>query len=359
MPSVQEILQKFPELLKHESGELSLSVEGMNHPRLAKPAELILIPDQEHLESAKHSQSMIWCVHPSLLGQLKSTPKILLSSKQLTLVMACLADTYFPRNKHKTAFDQERIHPSAVIAKSAQVSATAIVGPHAVIRENCKIGDDTFIGPQCVLEPDVTIGKRSFLQAAVFVGQGCEIGDDCEVHPNTTIGTDGYGYATDSSGVHHRLTHYGRVILKNKVHVGAGVQIDRGTFEDSVIGEGTKIDNHCHFGHNIKTGKNNLITGGMITAGSTTIGDFCVFGGRTTIAGHLEIASGSQFAGLSGISKSVEKKGRYGGYPLQSIQDALKTSASLAQLPKMRRQLNQLMNKLGLGNPESDMEVNS
>ncbi len=359
MPSVQEILQKIPELLKHESGELSLSVEGMNHPRLAKANELILIPDQEHLELAKYSASMIWCVHPSLLGQLKSAPKTLLSSKQLTLVMANLANTYFPRNKHKTAFDQERIHPSAVISKSAVIASTAVVGPNAVIRENCKIEDGAFIGPQCVLEPDVVIGKRSFLQAAVFVGQGCEIGDDCEVHPNTTIGTDGYGYATDAQGNHHRLTHYGRVILKNKVHVGAGVQIDRGTFEDSVIGEGTKIDNHCHFGHNIKTGKNNLITGGMITAGSTTIGDFCVFGGRTTIAGHLEIASGSQFAGLSGIQKTIDKKGRYGGYPIQPIQEALKTSASLAQLPKMRKQLAQIMNKLGLGAPESDMEINS
>lgn len=359
MPSVQEILQKIPELLKHESGDISLSVEGMNHPRLAKTHDLILIPDQEHLEIAQHSASMIWCVHPSLLGQLKASPKTLLSSKQLTLVMAHLSNNYFPRNKHRKAFDQERIHPSAVISKSAQISATAIVGPNAVIRENCKVGDEAFIGPQCVLEPDVIVGKRTFLQAAVFIGQGCEIGDDCEVHPNTTIGSDGFGYATDSKGTHHRLTHYGRVILQNNVHVGAGVQIDRGTFEDSVIGEGTKIDNHCHFGHNIKTGKGNIITGGMITAGSTTIGDFCVFGGRTTIAGHLEIASGSQFAGLSGISKSVEKKGRYGGYPLQPIQDALKTSASLAQLPKMRKQLTQILNKLGLGAPESDMEINS
>ena len=359
MPTVQEILQKFPELLKFESGDASLPLEGVQHPKLAKPNDIIFLPNQEHLELAKHSSSMIWCVHPSLLGQIKQPPRALLSSKQLSLVMSVLAEHYFPRNKHKTAMDQKRIHPTAVIASSAKVAETAIVGAHAVIRENCIVGENSFIGPQCVLEPDVVIGKNCFLQALVFIGQGCEIGNSCEIKPNTTIGSDGYGYATDAQGVHHRLTHYGRVILQNNVHIGAGVQIDRGTFEDSVIGEGTKIDNHCHFGHNIKTGKNNLITGGMITAGSTTIGDHCVFGGRTTIAGHLEVASGSQFAGLSGISKSVDKKGRYGGYPLQPLQDALKTSASMAQLPKMRKQLTQIMNKLGIGSPESDMEINS
>lgn len=359
MASIAEILQKFPELIKLESGDKSVSIEGINHPRLAKSSEIILIPDQEHLELAKHSSSMIWCVQPSLLGQMKTSPKVLLSSKQLPLLMASLAKEYFPRKAHKQAFDGQRIHPTASISASAEVSETAIIGPHAVIREGCKIGDHSFIGPQCVLEPGVLIGKNCFLQALVFIGQNCEIGDNCEIKPNSTIGSDGFGYAHDNTGTHHRLTHYGRVILQNNVHVGAGVQIDRGTFEDSVIGEGTKIDNHCHFGHNIKTGKHNLITGGMITAGSTTIGDHCVFGGRTTIAGHLQIASGTQIAGLSGITKTIEKKGRYGGYPLQPLQDALKTSVSLAQLPKMRKQLSQIMNKLGLGAPESDMEINS
>lgn len=359
MLSVQELMQKFPEFIKLESGESAISIEGINHPSLAKPKDLIFIQSAELLDLAKNSSSMIWCVHPSILGQIKNPPKTLLSSKHAMLVMSSLGTQYFPRNKHKMAFDQKRIHPSAVISSSAQISDTAIIGPGVVIRENCKVGDNTFIGPQCVLEPDVVIGKNSFLQALVFIGQGCQIGDECEVKPNTSIGSDGFGYATDAQGQHHRLTHYGRVILKNKVHIGAGVQIDRGTFEDSIIGEGTKIDNHCHFGHNIKMGKGNIVTGGMITAGSTTIGDFCVFGGRTTVAGHLEIASGSQFAGLSGISKSVEKKGRYGGYPLQSLQDALKTTATLAQLPKMRKQLTQLMNKLGVGSPETDREINS
>lgn len=362
MPTVQQIMQKFPELVKLESGDSSISIEGINHPNLAEAKDLIFIPDQEHLQLTKHSNSMIWCVHPSLLGQIKAGPQVLLSSKHLTLLMATLGREYFPRNKHKAAFEQKRIHPTAVIAASAKVAETAIVGPHAVIGDNCQIGEHSFIGPQCVLEPDVVIGKNCFLQALVFIGQGCQIGDACEIKPHTTIGTDGFGYAHDAHGVAHRLTHYGRVILKDNVHVGASVQIDRGTFEDSMIGENTKIDNHCHFGHNIKMGKNNIVTGGMITAGSATIGDQCVFGGRTTIGGHLDIASGTQIAGLSGVSKSVDKKGRYGGYPLQPLQDALKTSVSLAQLPRMRKQLNQIMNKLGITSVENNNtnnEINS
>ena len=94
----------------------------------------------------------------------------------------------------------------------------------------------------------------------------------------------------------------------------------------------------------------------MIAAGSVTIGDQCVFGGRATISGHLEIASGCQIAGLSGIPKSIEKSGAYGGYPLQPIKEALKTTASLAHLPKMRKQLAQIMHKLGL-NSENENEA--
>ncbi|NJL72351.1 MAG: hypothetical protein HC888_12625 [Candidatus Competibacteraceae bacterium] len=123
---------------------------------------------------------------------------------------------------------------------------------------------------------------------------------------------------------------------------------NRGTFEDSRIGEGTKIDNHCHFGHNIVIGKNTLVTGGMITAGSTTIGSNCVFGGRTTIKGHLSITDKCQFAGLSGITKNIMQPGEYGGLPLQRVQDELRTRASLPYVPELRKQVSRILKHLGL-----------
>ncbi len=203
-----------------------------------------------------------------------------------------------------------------------------------------------------MIEPDVKIGRRSHLHPLVFIGHSCILGEECEIHPNTTIGSEGFGYAADEKFNQYRITHYGKVILEDRVHIGANVSLDRGTFLDSRVGSGTKIDNHCHFGHNFVIGKNSLITAGMISAGSVTVGDYCVFGGRTTISGHLEIASKSHISGMSVVTKSIEEGGEYGGFPLQKLRDTLKTRAALRHLPEIQESVKKILKHLGLESKE-------
>ena len=124
------------------------------------------------------------------------------------------------------------------------------------------------------------------IHAHVYVGHSCVIGHNCEIMPQAVIGSEGFGYAHDHLGNHYRVPHTGRVVLADDVHIGALSTIDRGTINDSTIGQGTKIDNHVHLAHNSIVGKNGLITAHVVMAGSSTLGDNFMVGGNSAIAGH-------------------------------------------------------------------------
>jgi UDP-3-O-[3-hydroxymyristoyl] glucosamine N-acyltransferase len=345
---VREILEKFPDLIKLNRGAPHQSVSGLQDPSLARPDDMIFVSTNAHLESARATKAETWLVHNSLIDKVPPSVKVVLTSANIPLCIAFLAKAFFPQTRNHMIVEGPRVAKSAVISSSAKIGDNCIVGPGAVIGDHCQIGADTIIGANTVIEPGVKIGARCHIHPLVFIGHSCEIGDSCEIHPNTTIGSEGYGYAQDAKVNHHRITHYGRVILENDVHIGAGVQIDRGTFLDSRIGSGTKIDNHCHFGHNIVIGKNTLITGGMMVAGSVTLGSYNVYGGRTTIAGHLTIADKVQIGGLSGITKSIDKPGQYAGFPIQDLRTDMKVRAGIKNLPKLIKKVQAIYKKLGL-----------
>lgn len=238
------------------------------------------------------------------------------------------------------------IHPTAVIAKSATVGKGTTIGPYAVVGEKCQIDDNVFIGSHVVIEAQAQVGSNTTLHPFVYIGHSCQIGKDCEIKPHAVIGSEGFGYAHNAQGEHFRIPHSGRVILHDGVHVGAGTAIDRGTLADSIIGAGTKIDNQCHLAHNTVIGQKGLITAQVVTAGSTTIGNHFICGGKTAITGHIEITDHVNVAGLSGVSNDVLQPGQYGGYPLQPLRDFLKVKASSVHVPELRKQMNRVLRKL-------------
>lgn len=355
MGNITSIIEEFSNLVTYAHGPKDKKIVGLSSPKLATVDHLIFISEEKYLREAQESRSRAWVVHKKLFEKLQDLPKdcLVLVTPNVQLSMALIAKRFFPVKVSKSAFLKERIHPTAVLHPTAHIQGDVVIGPNCTVGDGVRIGAGSVIGANTTIETGVQIGDRCHVHPQVYLGYGTQIGNDCEIHPQTSIGTEGFGYAQDEKGNHYRLTHYGRVVIGDRVQIGAGVQIDRGTFEDSQIGDGTIIDNHCHFGHNIKIGKNTIITGGLIAAGSVQIGSHCVFGGRTTIAGHIQIADGCHFAGLSGIHSSVDKPGAYGGYPLVPLKDSLKMYASLPQLPKLRRQVSRILRKLGL---ESDQE---
>lgn len=352
-----KILSSYPNLVQLVQGQSHTQVEKLNSPSLAQKNEMIFASDIHHLQQAFTSKSQVWVIHKSLYpfpqDIMSATPSIDLSSvhilvtQNVPLSIAQIGKTFFPQLLNKVPFlESQNIHPTAVVHPSAKIAPDVIIGPLTSIGKDVVIEEKCIIGSHTTIEAETHIGSGTHIHPQVYLAYGTKIGKDCEIQPQTSIGSEGFGYAYDEKGKAHRMTHYGRVVIEDRVHIGSGVQVDRGTFADSVIGSGTIIDNHCHFGHNIKIGKDTIITGGMLAAGSVTIGNRCVFGGRTTIAGHLTIADRSQFSGLSGILSSVKEPGQYGGYPLQSLQAALKTTATLIHLPKIRKNLAQVLKLL-------------
>jgi len=345
---VQDILQKFPDLIRLHRGLPDTQIAQLQSPPLAKADTMIFVGTAPILKEALESKSQIWLTSPELLEGVPEHVPVVLVSGQVPLALAMISQSFFPQTQGQLPIAGERIHPSANISKSAVIGENCIIGPGAMIGDYCHIGARTVIGSNAVIEPHVRIGEDTHVHPLVYIGHSCEIGNRCWIKPNTSIGTEGYGYAQDKGFNHYRIAHYGRVVLEDDVHIGAGVQLDRGTFADTRIGRGTKIDNHCHFGHNFIAGRNNLITGGFLTAGSVTIGSNCVFGGRSSAKGHLTVTDNVHLAAMSAIPNDITEPGQYGGHPLQPIKDEMKTRAAIKQLPELAKQVRQIMKHLGL-----------
>lgn len=344
---LEKIIERFPELLQLQQGSPATPVERLQAGHLATASEMVFVSDAKHLNDAKRGGSQIWVVQTKLLESLpKPWPQTVIASPNPYLAMAWVGKAFFPLKPGITPVDGIAIHPTAVISSTARIGKNVKIGPGAVISDGVELSDDVIIGANTVVEPMVKIGARTHIHPLVFIGHSCEIGRDCEIKPHTTIGGEGFGFAHDHKGQHHHITHYGKVIVEDRVHIGASVQIDRGTFDDSRIGEGTKLDNHSHYGHNIRIGKNTILVGGQLFAGSVSIGSNCIFGGRVSIQGHLDICDNVQLMGITAVGKSIDKPGQYGGLPVQNMKDELRTRAVLPFLPKMKKQISRILKKL-------------
>lgn len=245
-----------------------------------------------------------------------------------------------------TDFEVRGIHPSAVIAQSAQLPEQISVGPNAVIGENVTIGQRTTIEPGVVIGDDVHIGDDCLIKANVTIVDGCLLGNKVILHPGTVIGSDGFGYATDGRGFHYKRPQVGIVEIGDDVEIGANCSVDRATFGVTQIKSGTKIDNQVQIGHNVIIGENSIIVAQVGLAGSTTIGRNVVMGGQAASAGHLTIGDRSMVAARGGVTGNLAPGSVVGGTPAIPIKDWGKASMVFGRLPEMRKELRSLRKEL-------------
>lgn len=349
--TANDILERFPEILRHVRGDADAAVSRPCAPSDPGPGCILFLNDPDLIEDAVSGPAAVLVVADGDAEHqaLAHAGQTILRSPSPELALALVARAFFPVTVYRQAFDGSRVHPAAVISASAEIGEDVIVGPNAVIGANVRVGDSCIIGPNSTIETGAVIGEGTHIHGNVFVAHGTIIGRHCEIHPTTSLGTEGFGYAHDREFNHYRHVHYGRLILEDDVHVGAGVTIDRGHFTDSVIGRGTKIDNHCHLAHNIKVGTNCLMVADFIAAGTVRIGDNNVFGGRTGVSDHVSIGSNMQFAALSSLFKDIDQPGKaFGGHPIQPVGEYLKTCASMPHLPAIRKNVARILRKLGM-----------
>ena len=197
------------------------------------------------------------------------------------------------------------VHPSARLEPGVIVDPGAVIGPGAEIGAGTVIGANAVIGPGVCVGRDCSIGPGATLACAL-------IGDRVIVHPGVHIGQDGFGFALGPRG-HLKVPQIGRVIIQDGVEIGAGSTIDRGANRDTIVGEGTKIDNLVQIGHNVIVGRHCILVSQCGISGSSVLEDFVAIGGQAGLAGHLHVGAGAQIAAAAGVMNDVPAGERWGG----------------------------------------------
>jgi UDP-3-O-[3-hydroxymyristoyl] glucosamine N-acyltransferase len=234
---------------------------------------------------------------------------------------------------------QPGIHPFAQIDATANVDATAEIGPFVVIGPRAEVGAGASIGAHCVLGEKVRIGAHSRLYPRVTVYAGCSLGERCIVHSGVVIGADGFGMAREA-GRWLKIPQVGAVRIADDVEIGANTSIDRGALDDTVIGEGVKLDNQIQVGHNVVIGAHTVIAGCSGISGSVTIGKNCMIGGGVGFVGHISICDNTSISGYTFVTKSITKPGTYtSGMPFMPHAEWLRNTTYIRRLYKIARAL--------------------
>ena len=245
---------------------------------------------------------------------------------------------YFAYSKIAGAFYSENIvefEAGQLIHPTAKIGENTKIAPNAFIGKNVEIGKNCYIGPSASIMNGCMIGDNTIINGGAVISFS-SIGKNCIIYNGAKIGQDGFGFAHDA-GVNHKIIQIGIVEIGNFVEIGANTCVDRGAIENTVIGDGTKIDNLVQIGHNVVIGKGTVIAGCTAIAGSTKVGNFVQIGGGSNISGHITLMDGAKVAGMSGVMRDVEPMQIVAGIPALPIKKWHKITAILTKMTESKK----------------------
>ncbi|EKF57129.1 UDP-3-O-[3-hydroxymyristoyl] glucosamine N-acyltransferase [Agrobacterium albertimagni AOL15] len=306
-----------------QGGRIVRSVSPVSR---AKEGDVCYILSRRNKEELATCQAAaIFCEKPLLSLIPDHIPVLLAKSAQTAFALAGAILHPTGLKPIRMTTEPARISPAAYVDATAKLEDGVEVEPMAVIGADVEIGSGTRIGPGAVIGPGVRIGRDCVIAGGATI-QVALVGNNVIIHNGARIGQDGFGYAPGPRGM-LKIVQIGRVIIQDHVEIGANTTIDRGTMDDTVIGEGTKIDNLVQVGHNVRIGRHCGIVSQVGIAGSTVIGDGVMIGGAAGINGHIKIGDGAQIAAMSGVLAEVPAGEKYGGVPARPLKDYLREVA--------------------------------
>jgi UDP-3-O-[3-hydroxymyristoyl] glucosamine N-acyltransferase len=317
-------------------GDGSLEITGVNGIELAEQGQITYLAEKKFKDKLNASNASAVIVQKTL-----ETDKAQVIHPAPALAFAKLLAEFHPEPKPQPGIDDK-----AVIAEGVQFGKDVSIGPFVVIGKGSVIGDNTVLHPGVVVHEGCRIGNDATLFANVTVYRNTIIGNHVILHAGVVIGADGFGYTPDEKGRHVKINQVGRVVIKDHVEVGANTCIDRATFGETVVGEGTKIDNLVQIAHNCDIGPHSIIVSQVGMAGTCKLGHHSILAGQVGLADHVTIGDQVIVAAQAGVNKDLLEPGFYGGSPAISAMTWKRYSTLLPKLPDLSRKIQELEKRL-------------
>ena len=298
----------------------------------AGPDDLAFFDNPRYLDDFKATRAGAVLVAPRYAAQAPAGCATLATPQPYRAMAEVMARLYPEAVRPRSTFGETGVSPAAFVHSAARLEAGVIVDPGAVIGPGAEIGAGAVIGANAVIGPEVRIGRDSVVGALASIACAL-IGDRVIIHPGVHIGQDGFGFAMGPGG-HLKAPQIGRVVIQDDVEIGAGATIDRGANRDTIIGEGTKIDNLVQIAHNVVVGRHCMVVSQAGVSGSTVIGDFAALGGQAGLTGHLKIGAGAQIAAQAGVMTDVPAGERWSGAPAKPIRQFFREVAAVKKLAR-------------------------
>jgi len=320
-------------------GDGNTVITGASTIRDAIPGDLTLVDKgvlARELETCDAAAVMVRDHNLEQVGDVSILPILLV--EDVHQAFGAIVSHFTPRS-----FETSKgISEQAWVDPSAQVASDAVVYPGVFVGANVSIGARSVIHAGAKLMTGTHIGEDVVIYPGAVLYEDTKVGNRVIVHANAVLGAAGFGYAT-IEGKHILGPQRSNVILEDDVEIGAGTCVDRGSYSPTVIGEGSKIDNLVQVGHNVRVGRGNLFCSQAGIAGSSTTGDYVVFGGQTGVGDHVTIADQVKLGAKAGVIQDIHKKGEYVGAPAEPLRQQFQVYACLQKLPEMRRQIKNVL----------------
>ncbi len=322
---------------------LPMLVHGLQTPEAATAEDVVMLMDLRWWSVVLSSQAGVCVCAQGVWAALDLAEReALLARKHVILVsQARAAFVRLLQHFYPTRELMPGLHASAVI-ETPHCHPFIEIGPLVYVAEEARIGEGTRIAAQAHIGRGVVIGRGCRIGERAVLCEGVTLGDRVVIQPGAVIGAEGYGfYQQGPAQAHQKIPQVGGVVIENDVEIGANVTIDRGTLGNTVIGEGTKIDNLVQIAHNVHIGKRCLIVAQVGISGSTHIGNDVILAGQTGVAGHLHIGDGVIASGKTGITRDIPAGQHVSGHPAMEHRAYLRWQAALKQWPRWWKKLKQ------------------